>query len=93
MSTTTDSNGHFELTGVPSGTYTLTVTKDGFKTLTQTVNAVAGGSVALETMSMAKTASGSGSSSDGAMWLIGIVGVVVVAILGIAFVMYRKKKA
>ena len=94
MSTTTDSNGRFELTGVPSGTYTLTVTKDGFKTLTQTVNAVAGGSIALETMSMAKAASESGdSSSDGTMWLIGIVGVVVVAILGIAFVMYRKKKA
>ena len=32
-------------------------------------------------------------SNVSGMWIAGIAGVVVVAILGIAFVMYRKKKA
>ncbi len=91
MTTTTDVNGRFEFTAVPSGTYTLNVTKDGFQTITQTISAVAGQSTALETMSMAKNASGSGDG-DNTMWIVGIIGVVVVAVLGIAFVMYRKKK-
>jgi cobalamin biosynthesis Mg chelatase CobN len=91
MSTTTDSNGHFELTGVPSGSYTLTVTKDGYRTITQTVNTSAGASTALETLSMAKIVSGSGNS-DGPMWIAGVI-VVIAALLIVGFLIYRRKKS
>ncbi len=89
MSTTTDVNGYFEFVGVPTGSYTLNVTKDGFVMLSQTVNAVAGQTTDLAALSMTKSAS---RSDDGSMLLIvGLVGVVIAAILIIGFLFYRKK--
>lgn len=89
MSATTDASGYFELTGVPSGSYTMNVTKDGFKTISQTISVVAGQTVALETMSLVSNAS---SSDGGSGWMLGIVAVVVVAMLAIGFIVYRYKK-
>jgi len=86
MSTTTNAAGYFELTGVPTGSYTLNVTKDGFTMLSQTVNATAGQTTDLHTLNLAK------SGGDGGLWIVGIVGGVIAAILGLAFVLYRRKK-
>ncbi|MDW5562250.1 MAG: carboxypeptidase regulatory-like domain-containing protein [Methanomassiliicoccus sp.] len=88
MTATTDVNGHFEFTGVPSGTYTMTVTKDGYVTMTQQVTVTAGQSSSLATMSMASSAASGGDSG----WMLGIVGVVVVAMLAVGFIVYRYKK-
>jgi hypothetical protein len=89
MTTTTDVTGYFEFTGVPSGSYTMNITKDGFTMVSQTVNAVAGQTTALESISLASSPS---SSDGGNVWMLGIVGVVIVALLAVAFIVYRYKK-
>jgi|GEM_PF-2962797 len=53
MTTTTNVAGYFEFLGVPSGSYTLNVTKDGFTMLSQTVNATAGQATDLHTLNLA----------------------------------------
>jgi hypothetical protein len=91
VSTTTDVNGYFELTAVPSGSYTLTITKDGFQTVTQTVSTEAGETTDLATLSIAKTASANGD--DGSMlWIAGAFVVLVAALLIVGFLLYRRKK-
>jgi hypothetical protein len=84
-------NGYFEFVGVPSGSYTLTITKDGFQTITQTVSTSAGETTDLATLSIAKTASANGD--DGSMlWIAGAFVVLVAALLIVGFLLYRRKK-
>ena len=88
MVTTTDAYGRFVFTGVPSGSYSLNVTKDGFQLVSRSVNLIAGEVTELEAMSVDRDAS---SSDDGlALWIIGMIGAA--AALGIGLVMYRRNK-
>ena len=57
MNTTTDVYGYFEFDNVTSGTYTLTIAKDGYQTVTQTVSTAAGQTTALSPLSMQSNAS------------------------------------
>ncbi|MDW5562822.1 MAG: NosD domain-containing protein [Methanomassiliicoccus sp.] len=90
MTTITDVNGYFEFTGVPSGSYTLTITKDGFQTITQTVSTSAGETTDLATLSIAKTAPVNGDNGS-ILWTAGIFAVLVAALLVIGFLLYRRK--
>jgi hypothetical protein len=88
MGTTTDANGRFVFTGVPSGSHSLNVTKDGFQLVSRSVNLIAGEVTELEAMSVDRDAS---SSDDGlALWIISMIGAA--AALGIGLVMYHRKK-
>jgi hypothetical protein len=87
MTTTTDENGHFRFTNVTTGSYTLTVEKDGYETFTRDVSTTAGGTSEMGTLSVeAKPA------ADNTALLIGMV-VVIVAIAAIGgFLFMRRKK-
>ena len=87
MNTTTDANGYFEFTNVTSGLYTLTISKDGYKTITQSVPAVAGETTALGTLSAQSNAA---SSDDTLLIAGGAIGIV--ALLAIAFLVLRRRK-
>ena len=52
ITTTTDSNGNFTLTGVPSGPQTLAVSRSGFTPATKAVTVVAGTSVSAGAMAL-----------------------------------------
>jgi hypothetical protein len=88
VSTTTDADGRFELTAVPSGSYTLTITKDGFQTINTAVDAVAGSTVPMGSMSL--RTSDPGSSVP--IILIGAIAVILAA-LAISILVLRHRKA
>jgi parallel beta-helix repeat protein len=88
VSTTTDADGRFELTAVPSGSYTLTITKDGFQTISTAVDAVAGSTVPMGSMSL--RTSDPGSSVP--IILIGAIAVILAA-LAISILVLRHRKA
>ena len=87
MNTTTDANGYFEFNNVTSGLYTLTISKDGYKTITQSVPAVAGETTALGTLSAQSSAS---SSDDTLLIAGGAIGIV--ALLAIVFLVLKRRK-
>jgi parallel beta-helix repeat protein len=89
MTTTTDANGRYVFDNVVPGTYNLTVTKDGYKTTTQSVTARAGLNTDAGVLSVQATTSNS-SSND--MLIIGAAFVVIVALLAAAFLLMRRKK-
>ncbi len=90
MTTETDANGYFEFNNVTSGSYTLTISKDGYKTLTQNVTTAAGETTALGTLSA--EANPASTSNDNTL-LIAVVVIVIVALLvGGFLVMQRRKK-
>ncbi|HEY3420632.1 MAG TPA: right-handed parallel beta-helix repeat-containing protein [Methanomassiliicoccales archaeon] len=87
MSATTDANGYFELKNVTSGSYTLTISKDGYKTVTQSVSTAAGETTALGTLS----ALASESSSDNTLLIAGgAIGII--ALLAAAFLLLQRRK-
>ena len=87
MTTETDANGYFEFNNVTSGSYMLTISKDGFKTITQNVTAAAGETTSLGTMS----AEASPSSTDNTL-LIAAGGIGIVALLAGAFLLLKRRK-
>ncbi len=89
MTTTTDANGHFVLDNVTAGTYNVTVTKNGYTALTQSVSTTAGTTSGLGTL-VVQSAPSSPSSNNGPMIVVMII--VIVALLAVALVMYRKRK-
>lgn len=88
MTATTDVNGRFEFTSVPSGSYTLTITKDGFQTVNRAVDAVAGSTVPMGSMSL--RTSDPGSSVP--IMLIGAVSMIAVALV-VSIMVLRRRKA
>jgi parallel beta-helix repeat protein len=91
MTTTTDANGHFEFKNVTSGSYTLTVTKDGYQIVTQSVIIQAGQTNEAAALSMAAAAA-TETTSDNSL-LIGAGAIGIVALLaGLFFVLKRRKK-
>ena len=89
MTTTTDSNGHFVLNNSSAGTYNVTVSKNGYTALMQSVSTTTGTTSNMGTLVVQSTPS-SPSLSNGLV--IGAVIVVIVALLAVAFVMYGKRK-
>lgn len=90
MTATTDVNGNFAFDNVTAGTYDLTVSKDGYQTMTKSVSATADATNDLGSMSMQPTAPAASSSNDGL--LIGAVIVVIAALLAGLFLFFRRKK-
>ncbi|MDW5563502.1 MAG: carboxypeptidase regulatory-like domain-containing protein [Methanomassiliicoccus sp.] len=91
MTTTTDSNGYFSFANVTSGSYTLTVTKDGYEKMTQTVTASAGQTTSLGSLRAAETiASGSGDAS--LVPLMGGALIIVIVLAGFLILVYRRNK-
>ncbi len=86
LTTETDANGYFEF-NVTSGIYTLTISKDGFRTVTQNVTTVAGQTTALGTLS----AEAIPSSTDSTL-LIAVGAVGIVALLAGVFLLLRGRK-
>jgi LPXTG-motif cell wall-anchored protein len=87
MNTTTDANGYFEFKNVTSGSFTLTISKDGYKTITQSVSTVAGETTALGTLS----AVANDSEADNTLLIAGgAIGIV--ALLAIAFLVLKRRK-
>lgn len=84
---TTDANGHFEFDEIASGTYTLTVTKDGYKVLSQNLSAAVGEGRDLGTLSLQALGKAGGDTPLG----LGILAVVIAAgVLGVA--LYSRKR-
>ncbi len=86
--TTTDSQGHFQFSNVPSGTSTLTVTKGGYDQLNQDVSVTAGHTTNLGTVSIQTTTA---ASTDYTLVLVVIVVVLIVAVLA-ALILVRRRK-
>jgi hypothetical protein len=86
MTTTTDAKGHFEFDNVTSGSYTMTVGKDGYQTVTQNVTAAAGETNEIGTLSLIANPASTDYSLAIAAGLIGIV------VLLLAFVAIKRRK-
>jgi parallel beta-helix repeat protein len=89
MTTTTDANGHFEFDNVTSGSYTMTVSKDGYRTFEQNVTAAAGETNELDTMSLTANAANTTSNDYILAIAVGLIGIVVVLL---AFVAIKRRK-
>ncbi len=93
MTTETDANGYFEFNNVTSGSYTLTISKDGYKTFTQNVTTAAGETNALGTLSAEANPAGTGTSNDNTLLIgAGIIGIVALLVGGFLVMTRRKKK-
>ena len=88
MNTTTDVYGYFEFNNLTSGSYTMTVTKDGYKTITQNVTATVGETTVLPPLIMQSNASSNDYTLPIAAGAIGIVAV----LAGVFVVLKRRKK-
>ena len=89
LSTTTDDNGYFEFDNVTAGSYTLTVTKDGFQTMTETVSTSAG-----QTSNIGSLSTQASPSTSDYTWLIGgtLIGVLAGLFLIVLLARRRKKE-
>ena len=88
--TTTDVYGQFVFTNVSAGNYTLEITKAGFPTVTQNVEAGAGQESDLGTISLRSSTSG-GVDSSGTI-VIAAAGVLVVAMVAFLLIAGRRLK-
>ncbi len=77
--TTTDEYGHFEFSNVSAGNYTLEITKAGFPTVTQNVEAGAGQEIDLGSISFRSSTAG-GDDSNGTI-ILAASGIMVVAMV------------
>ncbi len=89
MNTTTDATGYFEFDNVTSGSYVLTITKDGFKTVTQNVSAAAGETTIMAPLSAQSSAAN--ASTDYTLPLVAGV-IVILALLGTVFLVMKRRK-
>lgn len=86
MTATTDKNGYFKLEHIPSGTYILSVVKDGYEYKEQYITVEAGNNTEIGTM----TVKGTGGGSD---WIIYVVVIVVAAVAIGLFVLVRRDRS
>jgi parallel beta-helix repeat protein len=87
MTTTTDLQGRFTFTGVPSGEHTLTVSKEGYADRTMTVTLAPGQTYGIGSLGVESATNG---SSDGLLIAGAVVAVAAIAVLGV-FLVRRKK--
>jgi hypothetical protein len=90
---TTSEFGFFVFLGVKAGNYSLTVTKDGFSTITQNVTAASGQNANLDSIVLqaADASTSSGSGSGDMTLIIVIVVVAVAAAVAVYFLFFRKR--
>ncbi len=88
LTTETDANGYFEFNKVASGSYTLTISKDGYKTVTQNVTTAAGETTALGTLSAEANPPG---TDDTLLIAVGVI-VILALLVGGVLVLKRRKK-
>jgi hypothetical protein len=88
MSTRTDASGAFAFHNVTAGTYNVTISKDGYKPITQTLSTAAGRTSDLGSLSL----EASTTSNSDYLVIIAVAVVVVVALLGIISLNLRHKK-
>ena len=86
MTTTTDANGNFVFDNVTAGTYNVTITKDGYQTVTQQVTTTVGNTSDLGALSVASAP----SSNNDTLIVVGVI--VVLAVLIGAFLLIRHRK-
>ena len=86
MTTTTDANGNFVFDNVTAGTYNVTISKDGYQTVTQQVTTTVGNTSDLGALSV----SSAPSSNDDTVIVVGVI--VVLAVLIGAFLLIRQRK-
>jgi endo-alpha-N-acetylgalactosaminidase len=86
MSVTSDATGHFSFGNVTAGSYTLTVSGNGYKTITQHVNATPGLTNTLDSLNVQPTTN---TELDTTM-VLGIVALVIVVLFA-GFVIYRRR--
>jgi hypothetical protein len=91
MTATTDSNGYFAFASVPSGSYTLTVTKDGYENMTQTVSVSAGQTTALGSLGASSTVT-SGAGDLDSLLIMGGALAIVILLAGFLILVYRRNK-
>jgi len=77
MNATTDENGAFTIDNVPSGVYTMTITKDGHPTVTRDVETTAGQTNDLGAVNLVSGSTGSGGI-DGTIIMVAAVALVAV---------------
>jgi hypothetical protein len=88
MTTTTNSTGGFSLSNVPSGSYNVTFSKEGYNTITRSVATAAGETTNLGPVKVEATP----SSSDNTVLYIGIGAVAIVLLALLLFVLMRRRK-
>ncbi len=86
MTATTDEDGHFVIADVPSGTYTVTITKGDYKRVIENVSASAGATTALGTVTVEETA----KPADNSTFV--MVGLAVAVVLAACFLLFWKRK-
>jgi len=90
---TTSEIGFFRVLRGQGGNYSLTVTKDGFSTITQNVTAASGQNANLDSIVLqaADASTSSGSGSGDMTLIIVIVVVAVAAAVAVYFLFFRKR--
>ncbi|GEM_PF-2854051 len=87
MTATTDKDGCFEIAGIPSGPYVLSITKEGYRTSTLTINATAGVTTVLPGLSVSKNDAGLGGVE---VWAVGIIGATVALVAAVLVLRHKK---
>ncbi|MDW5562433.1 MAG: Ig-like domain-containing protein [Methanomassiliicoccus sp.] len=85
MTTTTDANGRFFFDKLGVGHFTITVSKDGYRVATMSVDVAASGTKDIGALSLE---SADGQSLD----LVPIAAVLIVAVIGVGFVVYMVRR-
>ena len=88
MNATTDSNGAFTIENVPSGVYTMTITKEGHPTVTRSVETTAGQTNDLGAVNLV----GEPTSSGGIDGTIIMVAAVVLVAAMVAFLLMAGRR-
>jgi len=91
MNATTDSNGAFTIENVPSGVYTMTITKDGHPTVTRDVETTAGQTNDLGAVNLVSESTGSGGI-DGTIIMVAAVALVAAMVAFLLMAGRRLKK-
>jgi hypothetical protein len=91
MNATTDENGAFTIENVPSGVYTMTITKDGHPTVTRDVETTAGQTNDLGAVNLVSESTGSGGI-DGTIIMVAAVALVAAMVAFLLMAGRRLKK-
>ena len=93
MDTTNDAHGRFSFIDVAEGDYTLSISKEGFKTATQAVAVKAGDASAIDTLTVQPAdPDPAGPSGPFDPVIIGGIAAAIVAVLAAALVVMRGRK-
>ena len=88
MTVLSDGTGHYSFTNVTAGSYTLTISGDGYRTTIETVSVTAGLTKVIDSPLSAQGSASAGP--DNTVMMVVAVGLFVVLLVG--FVIYRRRK-